>query len=389
MTEPAAKASTPASPAAESASPAVAPAAPVDPAHKKLVTKKWVRFLSVFALWLAADLVTKDWADSNLANPGHPQPLIIAADEVGKPLGEVVKARFGWSDDEVQRDLAAKVDRLAPAGPYAGDSKPFNKDGPAQGVSGFYVFWRGDPERAPRRFDRADQNKLSFWLGLAFPKADKAQVNKVAYEAVMDETFATWLPQLFKKLSAEDVAQLAADRRIHPIDPPGADRGPVSPTEVVQAGQDYLLVDHQISVMGNWWKLLYAENPGAAFGFLKGVSPDVRQLLFMLLTVVAFFVIAMIVRRLPPTGWLVVTAFGGILAGAAGNFIDRIRFGYVIDFIDMDFGAFHWPTYNVADIAISLGVVALVLDLTFNKDSLLVSAKDKEKRAKKQAAARA
>ena len=82
-----------------------------------------------------------------------------------------------------------------------------------------------------------------------------------------------------------------------------------------------------------------------------------------------------IVARLPAHGWLVATAFAGILAGAAGNFIDRVRYGYVIDFIDWDLGFMHWPTFNVADIAISVGVVALLLDLFFNKNSLLATKK--------------
>ena len=60
------------------------------------------------------------------------------------------------------------------------------------------------------------------------------------------------------------------------------------------------------------------------------------------------------------------------MAGAAGNFVDRIRYGYVIDFIDMHLGFMHWPTYNVADIAITIGVVQLVIDIMFNKDSPLV-----------------
>lgn len=348
---------------------------------------KWVRFGVVFAVWLAADIGTKNWADATLATPSHPQPIRIRADEAGKPLGQVLEARFGWTDAEVADALATRIERLAPAGAYTGDAKPFHRDGPAQGVSAFYVFWRDDPEAAPRRIERSDQNRIAFWLGLAFPQADRSEVNRVAYEAVADETFATWLPELFRKLSAEDVGALAAGGRIHPIMP---GRGGASATEVVAVGGDYLLTEHAIPVMGEWFKLLYAENPGAAFGFMKGVSPDIRQILFMLLTVIAFGVILVIVKRLPPIGWLVHVAFAGILAGAAGNFIDRLRFGYVIDFIDMTFGSFHWPTYNVADISISLGVVALILDLTFNKKSLLISKKERDKaeaRKKQRAAA--
>ena len=75
---------------------------------------------------------------------------------------------------------------------------------------------------------------------------------------------------------------------------------------------------------------------------------------------------------------MVLVALTAILAGAIGNFIDRIRYGYVIDFIDMFLGSYHWPTYNVADIGISCGVVLLMLDITFNKDSPLVTEEERE-----------
>ncbi|MCC6620327.1 MAG: signal peptidase II [Deltaproteobacteria bacterium] len=361
------KPSTPAEP------PAAAPPEVFEPRAQRM---KWIRFGVVFAVWLVADIATKDWADATLATHAHPQPIRIRPDEAGKTLGEVLKARYDWSDAEVAAALSTSVERLAPAGAYTGDAKVFHRDGPAQGVQAFYVFWRDDPEAAPRRFERNDQSRAAFWLGLAFPGADRAEVSRVAYETVAEETFATWLPELFRKLSPEDVSALASGGRIHPIKPGG---DALSASEVVAVGADYLVTDHQIPVMGSWFKFVYAENPGAAFGFMKGVSPDIRQILFMLLAIVAFGVILVIVKRLPPVGWLVTVSFAGILAGAAGNFIDRIRFGYVIDFIDMTFGTFHWPTYNVADIAISLGVVALILDLSFNKKSLLISKKERER----------
>ena len=66
-------------------------------------------------------------------------------------------------------------------------------------------------------------------------------------------------------------------------------------------------------------------------------------------------------------------ALVSILAGAAGNFVDRVRYGYVIDFIDMHLGFMRWPTYNVADIAITVGVIVLIGDILFNKDSPLAA----------------
>ena len=70
-------------------------------------------------------------------------------------------------------------------------------------------------------------------------------------------------------------------------------------------------------------------------------------------------------RRLTDEHTLHLIAFGTMLSGAVGNFVDRMRFRYVIDFIDMYIGDSHWPTYNVADIAISIGFGLILLDLLF------------------------
>jgi len=341
-----------------------------------LKTRKFVLFVGLFAVWLVADVVTKNWADTSLANRSHPQPLVITEAEAGKPLREVVAARFGWSAEEVTPHLAA-LERLEPAGGYAPTDKPYEATGAAAPARAFYVFWRGDRELPPRRIEKNERYLVARWLSAAFPKADAAAIQRATYDLMASYDFTAWLPRRFKKLDADDVPALTVDR-IHPVTGAGA---LVTGDEPVKAGETWLLTARQVDVMGDWFKLVYAENPNAAFGFLKGVDPETRYTLFMLLTLVAFGVILTIVWRLPAEGWFVYAAFAGILAGAAGNFIDRLRFHYVIDFIDMDLGFMHWPTYNVADIGISVGVVALLLDITFNKQSALVSQKDREKRA--------
>jgi len=351
---------------------------------KRQRLRKWVVFGSMFAVWFAADILSKDWADTTLANISHPQPIRITEAEAGKTLGAVLAARFGWSDAELAQGVATKIQALPPAGDYTGQTKVFNREGPSQSISAFYLFWRSDLDHAPRRIERSDERSMVRWLGLALPKDDKGAISKAAYDSLQDVTFADWLPTVFRKLSADDVNALAADHRIVPIDGTGLVTSP-SASDVVAVGHDYLLTERDVPVMGSWFKLIYAENPGAAFGFMKGVSPGLRQTLFMILTAIAFVVITLIVRRLPVHGWLVAGCFGAILSGAAGNFVDRIRFGYVIDFIDVSIGSLNWPTFNVADIAISVGVVVLMLDLLLNKKSLLASKKDKERAAQKAA----
>ena len=167
-----------------------------------------------------------------------------------------------------------------------------------------------------------------------------------------------------------DIDRLAASA-IHPI------RGPtprVRPETLVADGDAFLVEWRRIDVMGDWWKWLYAENPGAAFGFMGQVPELMRDLTFFGLTLVVFFAIFFVVVRTEERFWVANTALVGILAGAAGNFVDRVRYGYVIDFIDMHLGFMRWPTYNVADIAITVGVILLVGDILFNKESPMVAA---------------
>jgi len=334
-------------------------------------TKKWTKFWLVFAVWLTADLWSKHWADTSLATPSHPLPVVIDEATAGRPLGEVLTARFGWAPAELTTQLSM-MQRLAPALTSKPGDAPFAAGGIADGSKGLWVFWRNNRELSPRRIGLTDRRELAKWLTLAVPEAPSEAINAAAQESAAKKTFESWLPEMFRKIDSEDVSDLLMEGRVHPI--PFAEARFTPDTKVV-AGDVWLVLEREIDVMGDWWKFVYAENPGAAFGFLKGVSPGLRQMLFLLLTLVAFLVIGSIVTRLPPNGWVVAVSFGAILAGAAGNFIDRIRFGYVIDFIDMDLGFMHWPTYNVADIAIAVGVVALLLDLFFNKDSLLATKK--------------
>jgi signal peptidase II len=112
----------------------------------------------------------------------------------------------------------------------------------------------------------------------------------------------------------------------------------------------------------SFFNLVHARNPGAAFGFLAGASESFRAPFFFTVTIVAFAVIGMLVVKALDRQLLYVSGLGLVLGGAAGNFVDRIRFGYVVDFLDVYWGSFHWPAFNVADIAITVGVGFLLID---------------------------
>ena len=102
-------------------------------------------------------------------------------------------------------------------------------------------------------------------------------------------------------------------------------------------------------------------NPGLAFGML-GTVPRGWRWVVALLSIGALAVLATLARRLLPEGGPVAAvAIGMIFGGAAGNLIDRARFGAVVDFLDVYWRGWHWPAFNVADSAISVGVALLAL----------------------------
>jgi signal peptidase II len=125
--------------------------------------------------------------------------------------------------------------------------------------------------------------------------------------------------------------------------------------------EEMLLRTTGVSVMGEWFQLRLVYNPGAAFGLHLG--PYSRWIFF---AVAAFAVV--LLNRMSKTSqagdWFRQLALGLICGGAAGNLIDRVRSSRgVVDFIDVGVGTMRWPTFNVADIAVSCGAVALAISL--------------------------
>jgi signal peptidase II len=108
---------------------------------------------------------------------------------------------------------------------------------------------------------------------------------------------------------------------------------------------------------GDYLRLTYTENRGAAFGVLQD-----QTTFFVLVGLVVVGVIAASYRYLPRSGFRIHLALGLQLGGAVGNLIDRIRQGYVVDFVDFGYKANWWPVFNVADSAIVIGVALLALN---------------------------
>jgi signal peptidase II len=112
------------------------------------------------------------------------------------------------------------------------------------------------------------------------------------------------------------------------------------------------------------WRMRYAENPGAAWGLFRDLSLQARNIVFSLTLLGAVIFILVYFRKLAREQRLLQVALSLVFAGAIGNFIDRLARGYVVDFIDWYWWKrpdLYWPTFNIADSMIVVGVLLLVI----------------------------
>jgi signal peptidase II len=112
------------------------------------------------------------------------------------------------------------------------------------------------------------------------------------------------------------------------------------------------------------WRMNYVENPGAAWGLGVSLSPEVRNVLFICVSLVAAAFILGYYRRLKEGQRYLQVALALVLAGAMGNFVDRLARRYVIDFVEWywwNHPDLRWPTFNVADSLIVVGVAMLIV----------------------------
>jgi signal peptidase II len=127
------------------------------------------------------------------------------------------------------------------------------------------------------------------------------------------------------------------------------------------------LGSHTQYALFSWFNFALAHNTGAAFSFLSGASGWQRWF-FIALSVVVSVLIMVWLRRLKPAEHWTAAALGLILGGAIGNLIDRIAYGHVVDFIQWHYGQYYWPTFNVADSAITIGATILVVHGLFFRE---------------------
>jgi signal peptidase II len=132
----------------------------------------------------------------------------------------------------------------------------------------------------------------------------------------------------------------------------------------------YLIQTHvrlysTITVIPGFFNITQVRNRGAAFGILASTNGYWRSLFFITVTLVAIAVIASLIWKTRER--LLLIAFALIAGGAVGNLVDRIRYGEVVDFIQWYVKSYYWPSFNIADSAISVGVGLLVIEMLLKK----------------------
>jgi signal peptidase II len=127
------------------------------------------------------------------------------------------------------------------------------------------------------------------------------------------------------------------------------------------------ILHESLPIIPDLFSITYVRNPGAAFGLFAGKSSLFRTAFFSGVSLVALSFLGIMIYQVPKDDRWQTVSLSLLLGGAMGNIIDRIRMGEVIDFLDFYIGTYHWPAFNVADSAITVGVTFLMLHLYLDK----------------------
>ena len=122
-------------------------------------------------------------------------------------------------------------------------------------------------------------------------------------------------------------------------------------------------LNESITVIPGFFDLTRVHNTGTAYGFLNGTDFPFKTVVLACVAIAALVALGMYAASLPADQWLAHTGLALILGGAAGNLVDRVTAGYVVDFVDLYWSGWHFWAFNVADASITVGVALMILDL--------------------------
>lgn len=130
---------------------------------------------------------------------------------------------------------------------------------------------------------------------------------------------------------------------------------------------DNIGLGSSITVVEGYFNLTYVRNLGAAFGFMAFLDDSYRIPFFAVTSLAAVGLLLYFAHKTNPGDVLVLLSLALVIGGAIGNLSDRLTYGYVVDFIDWYLGSYHWPAFNVADCAITGGIVLLGEEIIIRK----------------------
>jgi len=134
--------------------------------------------------------------------------------------------------------------------------------------------------------------------------------------------------------------------------------------------QEALPLAQTVQVIPGLFSITHIRNTGGAFGLLAGRASTFRTVFFLGVSGLSVVILCYLYAGMAPGNRWASTALCLICGGALGNLVDRVRLGEVVDFLDFYVGPYHWPAFNLADCAISVGVAILVLHLLWGKSEL-------------------
>ncbi len=129
----------------------------------------------------------------------------------------------------------------------------------------------------------------------------------------------------------------------------------------------YLTLYESIEIIAGKFNITYIKNRGGAFGILGWIDSPLLNIGFLLLSILALIIIILLIKKADDKAVIPNISFSLVLGGALGNMIDRIRIGEVIDFLDIHWNSYHWPAFNIADSAITIGMILLIFDIIRRK----------------------
>ena len=126
-------------------------------------------------------------------------------------------------------------------------------------------------------------------------------------------------------------------------------------------------LDESVTIIDGLFNITYVRNTGVAFGIFSSISSPAKSILLSVFTALAATLVTIYSVRTSTRNRLLQVALGLILGGALGNLYDRLAYGYVNDFLEFYIGSYHWPSFNIADSAITMGVVLVTIEIIRNE----------------------